>query len=127
MEWIKPLPSHVVTAMIVSLSPKMIDHCPSPLCPLSYVLARLQARVVVSLIRNSAVELFAATGVGARVDFHLGSALEVPRACLRAEAIAAEPGIDFVSIGTDMLTQLVYGFSKVDADKFLVPLMLLIW
>jgi len=46
--------------------------------------------------------------------------LEVPRACLRADRIAAEKHVDFVSIGTNDLTQLVFGFSRDDTQRFMV-------
>ena len=46
--------------------------------------------------------------------------LEVPRAFLRAERIAAEKHIDFVSIGTNDLTQMVFGFSRDDTQRFMV-------
>jgi pyruvate,orthophosphate dikinase len=46
--------------------------------------------------------------------------LEVPRAFLRAERIASEKHIDFVSIGTNDLTQMVFGFSRDDTQRFMV-------
>jgi len=53
------------------------------------------------------------------VDCTIGSMVEVPRACLRAEKIAVADYVDFVSIGTDTLTQLVFGVSRHDMQKFL--------
>ena len=46
--------------------------------------------------------------------------LEVPRAFLRAERIASEKHIDFVSIGTNDLTQMMFGFSRDDTQRFMV-------
>ena len=50
--------------------------------------------------------------------------LEVPRAFLRAERIASEKHIDFVSIGTNDLTQMVFGFSRDDTQCFMVGITL---
>jgi len=43
--------------------------------------------------------------------------IEVPRACLIADEIAAEA--EFFSFGTNDLTQLTFGFSRDDSGKFL--------
>lgn len=53
------------------------------------------------------------------LDCTIGSMIEVPRACLRAEKVAVADYIDFVSIGTTNLTQLVFGVSRDDLQKFL--------
>ena len=47
----------------------------------------------------------------------VGTMIEVPRACLVAEAIAKEA--EFFSFGTNDLTQMTYGFSRDDIGKFL--------
>jgi pyruvate,orthophosphate dikinase len=47
----------------------------------------------------------------------LGTMIEVPRACLVAEAIGREA--EFFSFGTNDLTQMAYGFSRDDVGKFL--------
>ena len=38
---------------------------------------------------------------------NIGACLEVPRCCLKAEKIVKELDLDFVSFGTDRLTELV--------------------
>ena len=43
--------------------------------------------------------------------------IEIPRACLTADEIAAEA--DFFSFGTNDLTQMTFGFSRDDAGNFL--------
>ncbi len=53
------------------------------------------------------------------LDCTIGSMIEVPRACLRAEKIAVADYVDFVSIGAN-LTQLIFGVSRDDMQKFLV-------
>jgi pyruvate,orthophosphate dikinase len=54
---------------------------------------------------------------GEMVDYRVGVMIETPRACLRAGDIAAEA--DFISFGTNDLTQLVYGLSRDDAGRFI--------
>lgn len=46
---------------------------------------------------------------GASCPFRLGTMIEIPRACLTADAIA--PLVDFMSFGTNDLTQMCFGFS----------------
>jgi len=60
---------------------------------------------------------------GVKLDkFKVGTMIEVPRAALLADKIA-NMGIDFMSAGTNDLTQMSLGFSRDDAGKF-IPLYL---
>lgn len=54
------------------------------------------------------------------LDCHIGTAIETPRACIRADRIAATNHNAFVSIGTDLLTSLMFGFCKEDTHLFMV-------
>jgi pyruvate,orthophosphate dikinase len=54
---------------------------------------------------------------GRRQAYHVGTMMEIPRACLVAGEIAAEA--EFLSFGTNDLTQLTYGYSRDDVAKFL--------
>ena len=54
---------------------------------------------------------------GAKLDYEVGTMIEIPRACLTADDIAANA--DFFCFGTNDLTQMTYGFSRDDAGKFL--------
>ncbi len=54
---------------------------------------------------------------GAKLDYEVGTMIEIPRACLTADEIAANA--DFFCFGTNDLTQMTYGFSRDDAGKFL--------
>ena len=51
------------------------------------------------------------------VDYRVGTMIEIPRACITADEIAAYA--DFFSFGTNDLTQLGFGYSRDDAGKFL--------
>ncbi|MGH3039764.1 MAG: putative PEP-binding protein, partial [Gaiellaceae bacterium] len=53
-----------------------------------------------------------------QLDYQVGTMIELPRACVRADEIATEA--DFFSFGTNDLTQTTLGFSRDDAEgKFL--------
>ena len=54
---------------------------------------------------------------GANLTYEVGTMIEIPRACLTADEIAANA--DFFCFGTNDLTQMTYGFSRDDAGKFL--------
>ncbi|MDE3257184.1 MAG: pyruvate, phosphate dikinase [Gemmatimonadota bacterium] len=52
-----------------------------------------------------------------KIDYLVGTMVEIPRAALVADAIAKSA--DFFSFGTNDLTQMTFGFSRDDAGKFL--------
>jgi pyruvate,orthophosphate dikinase len=57
---------------------------------------------------------------GTKVDYQIGTMIELPRAALRAEEIAAgEGGAEFFSFGTNDLTQTCLGLSRDDAAPIL--------
>ncbi len=54
---------------------------------------------------------------GIDLKYEVGTMIEIPRACLTADAIANEA--EFFCFGTNDLTQMTFGFSRDDAGKFL--------
>ena len=52
-----------------------------------------------------------------KLDFHVGTMLEIPRAALLADQIGQN--VDFFSFGTNDLTQMTFGFSRDDSGKYL--------
>ena len=54
---------------------------------------------------------------GVAINYLVGTMIELPRACLRAEEIAE--GAEFFSFGTNDLTQTCFGLSRDDAGNFL--------
>ena len=54
---------------------------------------------------------------GVKLEYKVGTMIEIPRAALTADAIATEA--EFFSFGTNDLTQMTFGFSRDDAGKFL--------
>ena len=57
------------------------------------------------------------TEYGMRIDYKIGTMMEVPRACLLADEIGAEA--EFFSFGTNDLTQMTMGLSRDDSVKFI--------
>ena len=55
--------------------------------------------------------------VASKIEYEVGTMIEIPRACLTADDIAKEA--DFFCFGTNDLTQLTFGFSRDDSGKFL--------
>ena len=54
---------------------------------------------------------------GCKLEYKVGTMIEIPRAALLADEIAKEA--EFFSFGTNDLTQMTFGFSRDDAGKFL--------
>ena len=54
---------------------------------------------------------------GPKIPYTIGTMIELPRACVVADQIAAHA--DFFSFGTNDLTQTTYGLSRDDAGRFL--------
>ena len=54
---------------------------------------------------------------GVKLEYEVGTMIEIPRAALTADEIAKEA--DFFCFGTNDLTQMAFGFSRDDAGKFL--------
>ncbi len=74
-----------------------------------------ELKYVKSVVVATADAEIAAAGV--ELDYEVGTMIEIPRACLTADEIAANA--DFFCFGTNDLTQMTYGFSRDDAGKFL--------
>ena len=68
-----------------------------------------------AIVRRVAAEVFKEKGKD--VHYLVGTMIELPRACLVAEAIAKEA--EFFSFGTNDLTQTTFGFSRDDVNKVL--------
>ncbi len=66
------------------------------------------------ILREQIDAIAARVGVERGRDYTLGTMIELPRACLRADEIAEEA--DFFSFGTNDLTQTALGFSRDDIE-----------
>jgi len=67
------------------------------------------------IIRKTADDLFLETG--RRIDYKVGTMIEIPRAALTADRIATSA--EFFSFGTNDLTQMTFGYSRDDVASFL--------
>ena len=74
-----------------------------------------ELKYVKNVVVATADAEIAAAGVA--LEYEVGTMIEIPRACLTADEIAANA--DFFCFGTNDLTQMTYGFSRDDAGKFL--------
>lgn len=68
-----------------------------------------------SIIRETAEAVFKETGQ--KVEYLVGTMIEIPRAALTADKIAENA--EFFSFGTNDLTQMTFGYSRDDAGTFL--------
>ena len=59
---------------------------------------------------------------GVAIDYHIGTMIELPRACVVADELAVFA--DFFSFGTNDLTQTTYGYSRDDAEASFIPVYL---
>ncbi|MDR1131516.1 MAG: pyruvate, phosphate dikinase, partial [Oscillospiraceae bacterium] len=74
-----------------------------------------ELRYVKKIVTDTADAVIKDAGV--KLDYKVGTMIEIPRACVTADEIAQEA--EFFSFGTNDLTQMTYGFSRDDAGKFL--------
>lgn len=77
-----------------------------------------EMRFTADAARAVADAVFSETGVC--VDYHIGTMIELPRACVVADDIA-NAGAQFFSFGTNDLTQTTYGYSRDDAEGSFIP------
>ena len=59
---------------------------------------------------------------GVALAYHIGTMIELPRACLVADELAGYA--EFFSFGTNDLTQTTYGYSRDDAEASFIPVYL---
>jgi pyruvate,orthophosphate dikinase len=90
-----------------------VEVAPEIMIPLVAVPAEL--RTVRERVVTVAEQVFAE--LGRRVEYTVGTMIELPRACVTADAIAEHA--DFFSFGTNDLTQTTFGLSRDDAGRFL--------
>ncbi len=97
----------------VQVAKKGVKVLPEVMIPLVGSVQELehQKKIVVA----AAEEVF--KKAGRKVDYMVGTMIEVPRAALTASRVAEQA--EFFSFGTNDLTQTTFGFSRDDSGKFL--------
>ena len=110
---ITEMQTRAILGACLELKKEGIEAHPEIMVPLVGVVEEFdqQARV----IRETAEALFEEKGD--RIDFLVGTMIEVPRAALTADEIAKHA--DFFSFGTNDLTQMTFGYSRDDVNTFL--------
>jgi len=74
-----------------------------------------EIRVITEIIERGILKAMSEKNVS--VPYKIGTMMETPRACLGASRLA--PAVEFMSFGTNDLTQMTYGFSRDDVGKFI--------
>jgi pyruvate,orthophosphate dikinase len=92
-----------------------VAEAPIPEVMVPLVATKAELAIIRALIDRTAEAVFAEKG--ARVDYLVGTMIELPRAALAAGKIAEEA--EFFSFGTNDLTQTALGVSRDDAGRFL--------
>ncbi len=92
---------------------KGIKVLPEVMIPLIATLKEMQNQA--AIVRRVAEEVFKEKGT--KIDYLVGTMIELPRAALVADEVAKEA--EFFSFGTNDLTQTTFGFSRDDVNKIL--------
>lgn len=110
---ITEMQARAIIEAAMNLKAKGVDARPEIMVPLIGTVAEFKNQA--DIINTTAEKVFAERGD--RIEYLVGTMIEVPRAALTAEGIAKEA--QFFSFGTNDLTQMTMGFSRDDAGKFL--------
>ncbi len=103
----------IVMAAIEVKKEKNINVQPEIMVPL--IGHQKELSIIKDLIKNTADKIIEASNV--ELEYMIGTMIEVPRAALTADEIAAHA--EFFSFGTNDLTQMTYAFSRDDSGKFI--------
>ncbi|MBC8529957.1 pyruvate, phosphate dikinase [Christensenellaceae bacterium NSJ-44] len=103
----------VIEAAIEVKAEKGYDILPEIMIPLVGEVKEL--KYVKAVVVETAQKVMDEKGV--KIDYKVGTMIEIPRAALTADEIATEA--EFFSFGTNDLTQMTFGFSRDDAGNFL--------
>ncbi len=110
---ITEMQARAIIEAAVNLKQKGIDARPEIMVPLPGTVKEFKLQA--DIINATAEKVFAEKG--AKCDYLVGTMIEIPRAAMTADLIAAEA--EFFSFGTNDLTQMAFGYSRDDAGKFL--------
>jgi pyruvate,orthophosphate dikinase len=110
---ITEMQARAIIEAAVNLKEKGIEAKPEIMVPLIGTVAEFEMQE--DIIRTTAEQVFEERGT--RVDYLVGTMIEIPRAALVADKIAKRA--EFFSFGTNDLTQMAFGYSRDDAGKFL--------
>jgi len=110
---ITEMQSRAIIEAALDLKAKGVKTHPEIMVPLTGTLAEMKMQE--QIIRETIEKVFEERGE--KIDFMVGTMIEIPRAALTADEIAKSA--EFFSFGTNDLTQMTFGYSRDDAGKFL--------
>jgi pyruvate,orthophosphate dikinase len=110
---ITEMQARAIIEAAINVQKKGLKVLPEIMVPLIGTLAEFELQD--SIIRATAEAVFKETGQ--RVEYMVGTMIEIPRAALLADKVAQKA--EFFSFGTNDLTQMTFGYSRDDAGVFL--------
>ena len=110
---ITQMQTRAILGAALELKKEGVETHPEIMVPLTGILYEFKQQE--DVIRAEAEKLFAE--VGDRIDYKVGTMIEIPRAALTADRIASSA--EFFSFGTNDLTQMTFGYSRDDIASFL--------
>ena len=110
---IAKMQTRAIIEAAININKEGISVSPEIMIPLVGEVKEL--KYVKDIVTKEADEIISNSGINLR--YHVGTMIEIPRACVTADEIAKEA--EFFSFGTNDLTQMGFGFSRDDAGKFL--------
>ncbi len=110
---ITEMQARAIVEAAVQIKAKGGDPHPEIMIPLIGSIEEMRHQA--AIVRRVADEVFAEKKT--KVDFKVGTMIEIPRAALTADQIAEEA--EFFSFGTNDLTQTTFGISRDDINNFL--------
>lgn len=110
---ITEMQARAIIEAAIAVKAKGMTVLPEIMVPLIGTTAEFQMQE--DIIRATAEKVFAEKGT--RVEYLVGTMIEIPRAALTADKIAEHA--EFFSFGTNDLTQMTFGYSRDDAGVFL--------
>ncbi len=102
----------IITAAVLATEK---GYKPYPEIMIPLVVNVREIRLVSNIIETNIREVLKGRTIS--IPYRIGTMMETPRACLGAERLAEV--VEFMSFGTNDLTQMTYGFSRDDVGKFL--------
>uniref|UniRef100_A0A7C5V0A3 Pyruvate, phosphate dikinase n=1 Tax=Caldicellulosiruptor owensensis TaxID=55205 RepID=A0A7C5V0A3_9FIRM len=110
---IAEMQTRAIIEAAINVKNEGIDVVPEIMVPLVGEVKEL--KYIKDIIVKTAEKVMEEKGV--KIEYKVGTMIEVPRAALTADEIAKEA--EFFSFGTNDLTQMTFGFSRDDIGKFL--------
>ncbi len=110
---ITEMQSRAIIEACLNLKEKGITTKPEIMVPLTGTKAEMKLQE--QIVRSTVEKVFEERND--RIDYMVGTMIEVPRAALTADEMAESA--EFFSFGTNDLTQMTFGYSRDDAGKFL--------